>query len=198
MISVPTDRRAGLAQHESATNCILLTGSCWIVACFDTDLPRTVRLPGTNFANTLNKKITMLSDKDAVATVAVKNLESAKKFYEQTLGLTKVMENTEVLAFKSGRSTLFVYRSQFAGTNKATAVTWVTDEVEDVVKTLKSRGVSFEHYDLPNMTRQGDLHVAGTMKTAWFKDPDGNIFSLVTPPNTATSQTVGASARSTA
>ena len=75
----------------------------------------------------------MLSDKDAVATVAVKNLESARKFYEQTLGLTKVMENTEVLAFKSGRSTLFVYRSQFAGTNKATAVTWVTDEVEDVV-----------------------------------------------------------------
>jgi len=140
----------------------------------------------------------MLSDKDAVATVAVKNLESAKKFYEQTLGLTKVMENTEVLAFKSGRSTLFVYRSQFAGTNKATAVTWVTDEVEDVVKTLKSRGVSFEHYDLPNMTRQGDFHVAGTMKAAWFKDPDGNIFSLVTPPNTATSQTVGASARSTA
>ena len=140
----------------------------------------------------------MLSDKDAVATVAVKNLESARKFYEQTLGLTKVMENTEVLAFKSGRSTLFVYRSQFAGTNKATAVTWVTDEVEDVVKALKSRGVSFEHYDLPNMTRQGDLHVAGTMKAAWFKDPDGNIFSLVTPPNTATSQTVGASARSTA
>ena len=87
----------------------------------------------------------MLSDKDAVATVAVKNLESARKFYEQTLGLTKVMENTEVLAFKSGKSTLFVYRSQFAGTNKATAVTWVTDEVEDVVKTLKSRGVSFEH-----------------------------------------------------
>ena len=140
----------------------------------------------------------MLSEKDAVATVAVKNLESARKFYEQTLGLTKVMENEEVLAFKSGRSTLFVYRSQYAGTNKATAVTWVTDEVEDIVKTLKARGVSFEHYDLPNMTRQGDLHVAGTMKTAWFKDPDGNIFSLVTPPNTATTQTVGASARSTA
>jgi len=140
----------------------------------------------------------MLSDKDAVATVAVKSLESARNFYEQTLGLTKIMENEEVLAFKSGRSTLFVYRSQYSGTNKATAVTWVADEVEDIVKTLKGRGVSFEHYDLPNMTRQGDLHVAGTMKAAWFKDPDGNIFSLVTPPTTATGQTVGASARSTA
>jgi len=140
----------------------------------------------------------MLSDKDAVATVAVKNLETARKFYEQTLGLTKIMENEQVLAFKSGKSSLFVYRSEYAGTNKATAVTWVADEVEDIVKTLKGRGVSFEHYDLPNMTRHGDLHVAGTMKAAWFKDPDGNIFSLVTPPNTATSQTVGASARSMA
>jgi hypothetical protein len=55
--------------------------------------------------------------------------------------------------------------------------------------------VTFEHYDLPNMTRQGDLHVAGAMKVAWFKDPDGNIFSLVTPANTAASRTVGASAR---
>ena len=140
----------------------------------------------------------MLSDKDAVATVAVKNLESARKFYEQTLGLTKVMENEEVLAFKSGKTTLFVYRSQYAGTNKATAVTWVTDEVEDTVKTLKSRGVSFEHYDMPNMTRQGDLHVSGTMKAAWFKDPDGNIFSLVTPPETTIRQTVDESARSMA
>jgi len=139
----------------------------------------------------------MLSDKDAIATVAVKNLETARKFYEGTLGLTKVMENEEVLAFKTGQSTLFVYRSQYAGTNKATAVTFVAEEVDDLVRTLKGRGVTFEHYDLPNMTRQGDLHVAGLMKAAWFKDPDGNIFSLVTPPNTASRQTVIASARST-
>jgi catechol 2,3-dioxygenase-like lactoylglutathione lyase family enzyme len=140
----------------------------------------------------------MLSDKEAIATVAVKNLETAKKFYEGKLGLTKIMENEEVLAFKTGKSTLFVYRSQFAGTNKATAVTFVAEEVEDLVQTLKGRGLTFEHYDLPNMTRQGDLHVAGPMKTAWFKDPDGNIFSLVTPPSATARQTAGASARSTA
>ena len=139
----------------------------------------------------------MLSDKDAVATVAVRNLDSARRFYEETLGLTKLMENEEVLAFKSGKSTLFVYRSQYAGTNKATAVTWVTDDIEDTVTILKGRGVSFEHYDLPNLSRQGDLHVGGTMKTAWFKDPDGNIFSLVTPPNTAARRTAAASGRST-
>jgi catechol 2,3-dioxygenase-like lactoylglutathione lyase family enzyme len=137
----------------------------------------------------------MLSDNDAIATVGVKNLETAKKFYEGTLGLTKVMENEEVVAFKAGRSTLFVYRSPYAGTNKATAVTFVAAEVEELVRTLKGRGVTFEHYDLPKMVRQGDIHVAGTMKTAWFKDPDGNIFSLVTPPNTAPRETASASAR---
>ena len=137
----------------------------------------------------------MLSDNDAIATVAVRNLETAKQFYEGTLGLTKVMENEEVLAFKAGKSTLFVYRSQFAGTNKATAVTFVAQEVDDLVRTLRDRGVTFEHYDLPQMTRQGDIHVAGPMKTAWFKDPDGNIFSLVTPPTTAARNTVTAAAR---
>jgi catechol 2,3-dioxygenase-like lactoylglutathione lyase family enzyme len=140
----------------------------------------------------------MLSDKDAIATVPVKNLETAKKFYEGTLGLVKVMENEEALAFKTGKSTLFVYRSQYAGTNKATAVTFVADEVDDLVRTLKSKDVTFEHYDLPKMTRQGDIHVAGPMRTAWFKDPDGNIFSLVTPPNTAAREAVSTATRSTA
>jgi catechol 2,3-dioxygenase-like lactoylglutathione lyase family enzyme len=138
----------------------------------------------------------MLSNNDAVATVAVKDLERAKKFYEGTLGLTKVMENEEEVTFETGESLLFVYRSQFAGTNKATAVTSVAEEVDELVQTLKGRGVTFERYDLPKMTRQGDVHVAGSMKVAWFKDPDGNIFSLVTPPDTAR-ETVGTSARTT-
>jgi hypothetical protein len=57
-----------------------------------------------------------------------------------------------VLAFKTGKSTLFVYRSPYAGTNKATVVTFVAEEVDDLVRTLKDRGVAFEHYDLPQMT----------------------------------------------
>lgn len=117
----------------------------------------------------------MLSDNDAIATV---------------------MENDEVLAFKSGATTLFVYRSPYAGTNKATAVTFVSEEVDDLVRILKGRGVTFEHYDLPKVTRHGDIHVAGSMRTAWFKDPDGNIFSVVTPPNRAERETAAASARS--
>lgn len=122
----------------------------------------------------------MLADKDAVATVAVKDLKAAKKFYGDTLGLkpTPVPE-PEVLNYKSGNSTLLVYKSQFAGSNKATSVTWIVDDVEGTVRDLKAKGVAFEHYDFPGMTRKGDVHIAGKSKAAWFKDPDGNILAVV-------------------
>ena len=123
----------------------------------------------------------MLGNKDAAANIAVKNLETAKKFYEDILGLTQVgAEGQELIVFKSGNSTINVYRSQYAGTNRATAVTWVVGgEMEGVVQQLKTKGVAFEHYDMPEMTREDDIHVAGTMKAAWFKDPDGNILNIV-------------------
>ena len=44
---------------------------------------------------------------------------------------------------------------------------------------IRDRGVTFEHYDMPGMTREGDVHVAGDMRVAWFKDPDGNILNIV-------------------
>jgi catechol 2,3-dioxygenase-like lactoylglutathione lyase family enzyme len=123
----------------------------------------------------------MLGNRDLVATIAVKDLETAREFYEDTLGLAPIdAEGEDVIVFKSGRSTLNVYRSQYAGTNKATAVTWlVGDDVESVVRALKAKGVVFEHYDLPKMKREGDIHIAGRIKTAWFKDPDGNILNII-------------------
>jgi catechol 2,3-dioxygenase-like lactoylglutathione lyase family enzyme len=125
-------------------------------------------------------KFMMLSDADAVATIAVKDLKVAKKFYEETLGLKPFDEqNPGGARYHSGKSTLFVYESQYAGTNQATSATWVVDDAEEVVRALKAKGVSFEHYDLPGLTRQGDLHVAGSFKGAWFKDPDGNILHVL-------------------
>jgi catechol 2,3-dioxygenase-like lactoylglutathione lyase family enzyme len=122
----------------------------------------------------------MLRDTDAVATLAVKDLGAAAEFYEETLGLSRAgAEDDEALVFQSGDTTINVYRSSFAGTNKATALTWAVDDVEDVVRRLKARGVKFEHYDLPETRREGDVHIAGDVKVAWFKDPDGNILSVV-------------------
>ena len=123
----------------------------------------------------------MLRDTDAVANLAVKDLKKAKSFYEGVLGLEPVgSHGDEVVVYRSGNTTLNVYRSKEAGTNRATAVTWdVGDEVGNVVKTLKSKGVKFEHYDMPGLKLEGDIHVGEGMKVAWFKDPDGNILNLV-------------------
>jgi catechol 2,3-dioxygenase-like lactoylglutathione lyase family enzyme len=122
----------------------------------------------------------MLGNTDATANLAVKDLETAKKFYESTLGLRPVdAEGEEVIVYRSGNSTINVYRSKYAGTNKATAVTWTVGDVERVVRDLKAKGVEFEHYDMPDMKLEGDVHVAGDMKVAWFKDPDGNILNII-------------------
>ena len=123
----------------------------------------------------------MLRDKNAVANIAVKDLEKAKRFYQDVLGLQQIDSNTpEVIVFKSGNSMINVYKSQYAGTNKATAMTWtVGDNIEEVVQALKAKGITFEHYDMPNIKLDGDIHVDGQMKVAWFKDPDGNILNLV-------------------
>src|SRR5262245_55253442 len=121
----------------------------------------------------------MLTNVDAVPNLAVKDVQAASRFYENTLGLTRVgAEGDELIAYRSGGTLLYVYRSKEAGTNKATAVTWTVGDLDAEVQALKRKGVSFEHYDLPGLRLQGDIHVGGDLKVAWFKDPDGNILSL--------------------
>ncbi|SDY93861.1 Catechol 2,3-dioxygenase [Variovorax sp. YR266] len=123
----------------------------------------------------------MLGNINAVANLAVKDLAVARRFYEDTLGLSQVdAEGDEVIVYRSGNTRINVYRSQFAGTNQATAVTWqVGGDIERLAAALKAKGVRFEHYDMPDTKLVGDLHVMGDMKVAWFKDPDGNILNLI-------------------
>src|SRR5262245_17794443 len=107
----------------------------------------------------LSWRIIMLAAKEAMATIAVRNLANAKKFYGGTLGLKQTgAQDGEAVTYRSGNSEIVVYKSQFAGTNKATSATWgVGDEFESIVSTLKKAGVSFEHYDMPGITREGDI-----------------------------------------
>lgn len=122
----------------------------------------------------------MLTNTDAIATLPVRNIEAARKFYEGTLGLkTTGSEEPGVLGYRSGKANVLVYESQYAGTNKATAVTWAVEDLEGVVRDLKAKGIRFEHYDMPGTTRNGDIHGSGKTRAAWFKDPDGNILALV-------------------
>lgn len=123
----------------------------------------------------------MLGKADATPMIAVKDLDRARQFYEETLGL-KARETMggEVFEVESGDTRFEVYRSEFAGTNKATALNFEVDDIEDEVNTLKEKGIFFEKYDVQGLTPKGDFYEGeGGFRTAWFKDPDGNILSLV-------------------
>jgi catechol 2,3-dioxygenase-like lactoylglutathione lyase family enzyme len=133
-----------------------------------------------------DEEVDMLGDKNAAATLPVRDMDAARDFYEHTLGLSRVEDGPEdpdpgAVVYRSGGSAVLVYRSTYAGTNQATAATWaVGDDFDSIVEGLRGKGVTFERYDdLPDTTREGDVHLFGDLKAVWFKDPDGNILNLV-------------------
>ena len=120
----------------------------------------------------------MLIDHDSSAIVAVADLERARSFYEETLGLEPLDATDEVLTFRTGATKLVVYRSAMAGSNRANAVVWgVGDDLDAIVAKLETRGVVFEHYaDIGQL--DGNVHVVDGARLVWLKDPDGNILHL--------------------
>jgi catechol 2,3-dioxygenase-like lactoylglutathione lyase family enzyme len=122
----------------------------------------------------------MLGKSDATPMIAVTDLDRARHFYEDKLGLKAKDEWGEGVTLESGDTAINLYKSEFAGTNKATALNFDVDDIEEEVAELKERGIFFETYNLPGLEKQGDLYVGeGGFKTTWFKDPDGNILSLI-------------------
>jgi len=122
----------------------------------------------------------MLGKADATPMIAVKDIDRAKQFYSEKLGLKPFEEiGGDFFMLKSGDTKLSVYKSEFAGTNKATLLTFDVDDIDAEVRELKDKGISFEHYDVEGLKADGDIYSGEGMKTAWFKDPDGNILSLI-------------------
>ena len=125
-----------------------------------------------------NKK-TQLGESTVIATIAVHDLENAKDFYSNILGLNIVKENAAGITFESGGGMFGVYESNTAGSGFSTAAWWKVDDVEGTVAELKAKGIQFEHYDdMPGAVRKGDIHINGDMKGVWFKDLDGNILGF--------------------
>lgn len=120
----------------------------------------------------------MLRDSTVYATIAVRDLDISKEFYEEKLGLKQIDENPGGVMFESGSGQLFVYESNTAGSGKATCAAWQVDDVERFVNDLQSAGVTFDSYDIPGAEVDGHIYTTGMQKAAWFKDPDGNILSI--------------------
>ena len=122
----------------------------------------------------------MLKDNASSAIVAVSDIERARAFYQEILGLDLVDDAEDgPMVFRTGTTHLVVYPSEFAGTNRANAVVWgVGEEIEAIVSDLIAKGVTFEQYPMDDATFEDGIHRAGDFRMAWFKDPDGNILHL--------------------
>ncbi len=122
----------------------------------------------------------MLKAHNSSAIVAVGDLDRARRFYGETLGLQQTGGgDDQPLTFSTGDTTLVVYPSEFAGTNRANAVVWgVGGDLKAIVADLRGKGVSFERYDMEGADFVDGVHWFGDFGAAWFRDPDGNILHL--------------------
>jgi catechol 2,3-dioxygenase-like lactoylglutathione lyase family enzyme len=123
----------------------------------------------------------MLSNQTPVPTLPVTDLTTARGFYEDTLGLTAERESPGGVTYPCGSGNLFVYASGFAGTNKATAVTFDIPAVDfdGEVAELRAKGVDFMTFDMDGVDwNDGVATMGAEMKAVWFADPDGNILNL--------------------
>ena len=122
----------------------------------------------------------MLKDKTSNAIVAVGDLERARDFYTNTLGLEPGNESTEgVLEYQTGDSSLVVYRSEDVRPGTGNAVAWSGgDDVDAIAETLRTKGVVLEEYPDLGMDIDRGVHRSDGFAGIWFKDPDGNILHV--------------------
>ena len=123
----------------------------------------------------------MLSDFVVNPTLAAADLTRARRFYEETLGFVPEQPTPGGVMYRSKDSTFFLYPSEFAGTNKATAVGFQVPDLAATVAELKARGVKFDEYDMPDFKTVGGIATTPGGLAAWFKDTEGNIIGLIQP-----------------
>jgi predicted enzyme related to lactoylglutathione lyase len=122
----------------------------------------------------------MLNDSKVTANVPAADLERAKRFYEDMLGLTPVSEDPGGYIYKTtGGTTFFLYLTDYAGQAGHTIAQWHVKDIAAEVDELKAKGVTFEHYDMPGVEWDGDIATIPDLgRAAWFTDSEGNIMCI--------------------
>jgi catechol 2,3-dioxygenase-like lactoylglutathione lyase family enzyme len=125
----------------------------------------------------------MLADYAPVPSLAVKNIDQARAFYEGTLGFAPVGDAPDGVMYTAGSGSFLVYPSAFAGSNKATAMSFQVskDAFDGEVAALRTKGLTFQTFELSGMTWDDGVGTMGDMRSVWFADPDGNILNVGTP-----------------
>jgi predicted enzyme related to lactoylglutathione lyase len=126
----------------------------------------------------------MLSNSKVEANIPAGDLKRARDFYADKLGLTPSEEfGEEALAYRTAGGTSFnIYRTEYAGQAGRTIAQWHVDDIESEVRDLKAKGITFEVYDMPGVTWDGEIaSVEGMGRAAWFKDSEGNTMCIDEP-----------------
>ncbi len=124
----------------------------------------------------------MLADRPIHTALPATDLERARRFYAEKLGLTPESDLPDVrdgLFYRCGGGTRFLlFPSPNAASGTHTQMTWTTHDIEADVAELKARGVLFEEYDTPEVKTVKSVATIGQSKGAWFKDSEGNLLAL--------------------
>jgi catechol 2,3-dioxygenase-like lactoylglutathione lyase family enzyme len=122
-----------------------------------------------------------LNDHRVEAAIAVSDLQHARHFYEDQLGLVPGETEDQGVRYPCAQgSGIFVYLSaENAGRSPATHAGWFVDDLDATMDELAAHGVSFERYDQPGLaTDERGVFDAGRFRAAWVKDPDGNTLAI--------------------
>ena len=121
----------------------------------------------------------MLSDARVHTTLPASDIDRAKRFYTEVLGLSIESEAPGGVFFLSGNTHFLVYPASGAASGAHTQMGWQVDDIEAEVPALKERGVQFEAYDFPGFDQSTSIATTGPIKAAWFRDTEGNLLGIV-------------------
>jgi catechol 2,3-dioxygenase-like lactoylglutathione lyase family enzyme len=132
----------------------------------------------------------MLEDVKVATRIPVRDLQRARSFYAEKLGLEPSEERPGGLLYRCGAGEFALFESAGAASGDHTQMAWEVEDIEATVERLRARGVVFEEYDLPGLRTEGGIaEIAGNYpskggvgeKAAWFRDVDGNLFGIGQP-----------------
>jgi catechol 2,3-dioxygenase-like lactoylglutathione lyase family enzyme len=132
----------------------------------------------------------MLEDSDVAARLPAQDLERARAFYAEKLGLEPIEERPGGLRYRCGSGTFSLFETSGRASGEHTQMAWKVADLESTVDDLRRRGVVFEEYDVPGIeTSAGIAEVDGNYpsdggigeRAAWFRDSEGNLLGIGQP-----------------
>lgn len=120
----------------------------------------------------------MLGDGPLQAVIPATDLDRAKAFYTDVLGLKLAREDEEQLTCECGSTEFTIYRTPSGGQAAHTLASFKVADLDGEMNTLRERGVAFEDYDFPGLKTVDGVAESGDMRAAWFKDSEGNILCV--------------------